>query len=231
MLNPLIPYGIKGAIWYQGEANANDAARYRILFPAMIKDWRNRWNQGDFPFLFVQLANFGPLQKLPVEKGWGPIREAQLMTLSLPNTGMASAIDLADPEKPEDVHPHNKQEVGRRLALIAFSTVYGQQVNSYSGPLYSGVKITGKQVWLSFTHTDSGLVAKGDQLKGFAIAGKDGKFVWADAKIDGNTIIVSSNDVPEPAAVRYDWASNPVGNLYNKEGLPASPFRTDPDRN
>ena len=229
MLNPVIPYGIKGAIWYQGEANGGEAPIYQALFPALIKDWRSHWNQGDFPFLFVQLANFQAVQKEPVEGGWGPIREAQFMTLSTPNTGMASAIDLADSEKPEDIHPHNKREVGRRLSLIALARVYSQKISSYSGPLYSGVKIDGKQARLSFTHTDGGLMAKGDKLQGFAIAGKDGKFEWADAKIEGNTVVVSNQAVAEPVAVRYSWAMNPIGNLYNKEGLPASPFRTDPE--
>ena len=227
MLNPLIPYGIKGAIWYQGESNSGDAPTYKTLFPAMIKDWRSRWNEGDFPFLFVQLANFQAVQKQPAEGGWAFLREAQLMTLSLPNTGMAVTIDLADPEKPDDVHPHNKREVGRRLSLIALAKVYDQKVTSYSGPIYSGFKITGNKVRLSFNHADGGLVAKGDSLKGFAIAGKDGKFVWANAKIEGDEVVVSNQQVAEPAAVRYDWAMNPIGNLYNKEGLPASSFRTD----
>ena len=149
------------------------------------------------------------------------------MTLSLPNTGMASAIDLADSEKPGDVHPHNKREVGRRLSLIALAKVYDQKVASYSGPIYSGFKITGNKVRLSFNHADGGLVAKGDSLKGFALAGKDGKFAWADAIIEGDEVVVSSPQVAEPAAVRYSWAMNPIGNLYNKEGLPASSFRTD----
>ena len=227
MLNPLIPYGIKGVIWYQGESNSGDAATYKVLFPAMIQDWRSRWNQGVFPFLFVQLANFQAVQKQPAEGGWAFLREAQLMTLSLPNTGMTSAIDLADPEKPGDVHPHNKREVGRRLSLIALAKVYDQKIASHSGPIYSGFKTTGNKMRLSFNHADGGLVVKGDSLKGFAIAGKDGKFVWADAIIEGDEVVVSSPQVAEPAAVRYSWAMNPIGNLYNKEGLPASSFRTD----
>jgi sialate O-acetylesterase len=229
MINPLIPYGIKGVIWYQGEANASVAATYQPLFSGMIKDWRERWGEGDFPFLFVQLANIGAVQQQPVEEGWGLIREAQFQTLATPGTGMASAIDLADSENPNDIHPHNKREVGRRLSLIALATVYGEKIPSYSGPLYSGVKIVGSQAVLSFTNVDGGLVAKGDRLQGFALAGKYGKFVWADAKIEGDTIVVSSEQVPEPAAVRYGWANNPIGNLYNKDGLPASPFRTDRD--
>lgn len=229
MISPLIPYGIKGAIWYQGESNANDPLHYRILFPAMIQDWRTRWNQGAFPFLFVQLANYMAPQTKPAEGGWAGLREAQMMTLSLQNTGMASAIDLADPEKPGDIHPHNKQEVGRRLSLNALATVYGEKIPSYSGPLYSGFKVNGKEVRLNFTHTDGGLVAKGEKLNGFAIAGADRKFVWANAKIEGDAVVVSSDEVPEPKAVRYSWASNPIGNLFNKEGLPASSFRTDTD--
>lgn len=229
MLNPVIPYAMKGVIWYQGEANGNDGATYKTLFPAMIKDWRSRWNQGDFPFLFVQLANYQLPQTQPVERsGWPFLREAQLMTLSTTaNTGMATAVDLADPEKPADIHPHNKREVGRRLSLIALTNVYGQKVSSFSGPIYSGFKTTGNKVRLSFTHVDGGLVANGDKLKGFAIAGKDGKFEWADAQIEGDAVVVSSQAVAEPVAVRYGWAMNPIGNLCNKEGLPASPFRTD----
>jgi len=147
----------------------------------------------------------------------------------VPNIGMASAIDLADPENPGEIHCHNKQEVGRRLALIAFANVYGQNVASYSGPLYSSIKIVGDQARISFTHIEGGLVAKGDKLQGFAIAGQDGHFVWGDAKIDGNEVVVSSAQVSAPVAVRYGWAMNPIGNLYNKAGLPASPFRTDAD--
>ncbi len=230
MVNPLIPYGIKGVIWYQGESNSGNSSTYKTLFSAMIKDWRSRWSQGEFPFFFVQLANFQAVQKQPVESGWAGfafIREAQLMTLGLTNTGMASAIDLADPENPEDVHPHNKREVGRRLSLIALAKVYNEKVASYSGPIYSGFKIAGNKARLSFDHADGGLMAKNGDVKGFAIAGKDGKFVWADAKIEGNEVVVSSQQVAEPTAIRYDWAMNPIGNLYNKEGLPASPFRTD----
>ena len=242
MLSPLIPYGIKGVIWYQGESNEKTPDRYRSLFAALILDWRTRWGLGDFPFFFVQLANYGTPQTLPVEPNWAPtpetqwltlsmpiLREAQLMTLSIPNTGMASAIDLADPENPIDVHPHNKQEVGRRLSLLALEKVYGQGIPSSSGPLFSGVKFSENQARLSFTHLDGGLVAKGEKLKGFAIADNSGKFVWADARIDGDTVLVSNPQVTAPTAVRYDWATNPIGNLYNQEGLPASPFRTDPE--
>ena len=232
MINPLIPYGIKGVIWYQGEADAGNYRQYRILFPALIKDWRTHWGQGDFPFLFVQLANIGKPQQAPSEGGWAGQRESQLMTLSVTNTGMACAIDLCDSDNPGDIHPHNKAEVGRRLSLIAFSKVYGKPVPSYSGPLYSSIQFQGGNAVVTFNQADGGLVAKGgspDKVNGFAIAGNDGKFVWGNAKIVGNTVVVSSPEVPQPAMVRYDWAGNPIGNLYNAEGLPAVPFRTDPD--
>jgi sialate O-acetylesterase len=224
MLNPLIPFAIRGAIWYQGESNAGRAYQYQTLFPAMIKDWRSQWDQGDFLFLFVQLANFKPLQTEPQDDDWAELREAQLMTLSLPNTGMASAIDIGDAD---DIHPKNKQEVGRRLALNALHLAYGKNI-VYSGPIYKSMKIEGNKIRLNFDHIVGGLEArKGKVLKGFAIAGDDKKFVWANAEIDSETIIVSKPGLDRPVAVRYAWAANPVGNLYNKDGLPASPFRTD----
>ena len=224
MIAPLIPYGIQGAIWYQGESNAGRAYQYRKLFPAMIQNWREDWGQGNFAFLFVQLANFLPVKPEPGESEWAELREAQLMTLSLPNTGMAVAIDIGDAA---DIHPKNKQDVGRRLALWALAKTYGKQV-LYCGPLYKSMKLEGNKVLLNFDHVGGGLVAKTEPLTGFAIAGADRKFVWADAKIaEGNVIVVSSDKVPEPAAVRYGWADNPLCNLYNKAGLPASPFRTD----
>ena len=224
MISPLIPFGIRGAIWYQGESNANRAFQYRTLFPAVIKDWRALWNQGDFPFLFVQLANFQKVETKPKEDTWAELREAQLLTLSLPNTGMAVCIDIGDAE---DIHPKNKQEVGRRLALNALNLVYGQDV-VYSGPMYKSMQVEGDKIRLSFDLFDGGLTTKeGDKLTGFSIAGSDKKFHWADAEIDGKTILVSCKDVPVPVAVRYAWASNPICNLYNGAGLPASPFRTD----
>lgn len=235
MIAPLIPYGIQGVIWYQGEANGGGNALacspivYRTLFPAMIEDWRTRWDQGDFSFLFVQLANIRAPQTAPVQGGSASIREAQMMALSVPNTGMATAIDLADKDKPEDIHPHNKLEVGRRLSLIALATVYDQKIPSYSGPVLSGFKVEGNQVRISFTHADGGLAAADGKLVGFAISGKDGKFVWGTATIDGDTVVVSSDQVDEPANVRYGWAFNPIGNLRNQAGLPAPPFRTDTD--
>ncbi|MBI1929950.1 sialate O-acetylesterase [Candidatus Poribacteria bacterium] len=225
MIAPLIPYAIQGVIWYQGESNADRAYQYRKLFPAMIQDWRSAWKHGDFPFLFVQLANWRETKPEPVESDWAELREAQLMTLTLPKTAIAVAIDIGDAA---DIHPKNKQEVGRRLALAAQSIAYGKEV-VYSGPIYASMTTEGNKVRLRFMpHTADGLMAKGDEpLKGFAIAGQDHKFVWADARIDGDTVVVWSDQVPHPVAVRYAWADNPVCNLYNKAGLPASPFRTD----
>ncbi len=224
MIAPLIPYGIAGAIWYQGESNAGRAYQYRKLFPAMIKSWRNNWGQGDFAFVFVQLANFMAVKPDPNESAWAELREAQSMTLALPNTGMAVIIDIGEAK---NIHPKNKQDVGRRLATWALGTTYGRKT-VYSGPIYKSMKTERNKITLSFDHVGGGLVAKGEgPLKGFAVAGADKKFVWADAKIDGDTIIVGSAEVSEPAAVRYAWADNPVCNLYNAEGLPASPFRTD----
>ena len=224
MIAPLIPYGIQGAIWYQGESNASRAYQYRKLFPAMIKNWRKDWGQGDFPFLFVQLANFRAVQPDPNESDWAELREAQLMTLASPNTGMATIIDIGEAN---DIHPKNKQDVGKRLALWALAKTYGKEL-AYSGPVYKSMDVRGSQITLHFDHIGGGLVAGGGEpLKGFAIAGADRKFVWADAKIDDDTVVVSSDQVAEPVAVRYAWADNPVCNLYNKEGLPASPFRTD----
>jgi sialate O-acetylesterase len=224
MIAPLIPYGIAGAIWYQGESNAGRAYQYRTLFPDMIKNWRNDWGVGKFPFLFVQLANFMKTKPEPDESAWAELREAQTMTLALPNTGMAVIIDIGDAD---DIHPKNKQDVGKRLALWALANTYGKKL-VYSGPIYKSMKVDGNSIVLSFDHVGGGLVAKGgEELEGFAIAGSDKKFVWADARINGDTVIVSSDKVSEPVAVRYAWADNPVCNLYNKEELPASPFRTD----
>lgn len=223
MIHPLLPYSIRGAIWYQGEANAGRAYQYRELFPLMIKDWRKQWKNGDFPFYFVQLANFKEKKEQPAESDWAELREAQLMTLSLPNTGMASAIDIGDAK---DIHPKNKQEVARRLSLIARAKVYGEKI-PFSGPIYQSRQITGNKVVLTFKYADNGLVAKNGTLKGFEIAGADKKFHWAEASISGNKVTVWSRDVTNPVAVRYSWSDNPDGNLYNGAGLPATPFRTD----
>ncbi len=227
MVAPVIPYGIKGVIWYQGESNAGRAEQYRTLFPTLIRDWRERWGQGDFPFLWVQLANYRAVQTAPVENdGWPFLREAQARTLELPRTGMATAIDLADADNPGDIHPTNKQDVGRRLALVALATEYKQNV-AYSGPMFEKMTAEGPKAWLSFKHTEGGLKPQGDKLRGFAVSGADGVWHWADAEIQGNTVVVSSPSVDKPTAVRYGWASNPIGNLYNGAGLPAIPFRTD----
>jgi sialate O-acetylesterase len=236
MIAPLIPYAIKGVIWYQGEANAANAPEYQILFPRMISDWREKWNQGDFPFLYVQLASLRPPQTQPAEGGWAFLREAQLKTLSLPNTGMAVAIDIGNAN---DIHPKDKLDVGLRLALAAKHVAYGQDL-VYSGPIYDSMTVEGNKIRLTFKDTGSGLqmstppwtptgvpVPAPTELTGFAITGADKNWVWAKAKIDGNTVVVSSDQVASPVAVRYGWGMNPPCNLYNKEGLPASPFRTD----
>lgn len=223
MIAPLIPYAIRGAIWYQGESNASRAYQYRELFPTMIKCWRQDWDQGDFPFLFVQLANFMAAKPEPGDSAWAELREAQLMTLDLPNTGMAVIIDIGEAD---DIHPKNKQDVGKRLALWALARTYGKDI-VYSGPIYKSMELLGNKVILQFDHVDGGLVSKDGELRGFAVAGEDRQFVWADARIEGDTVVVSSEKISQPAAVRYAWADNPACNLYNDAGLPASPFRTD----
>jgi len=224
MIAPLLPYTVGGAIWYQGESNAGRAYQYRELFPTMIKCWWNDWEQGDFPFLFVQLANFMDVKDAPGESAWAELREAQTMTLNIPNTGMAVIIDIGEAK---DIHPKNKQDVGKRLALWALANTYGKKV-VWSGPLYKSMEKKGDKIFLHFNHCGGGLLAKGGEpLKGFAVAGEDHKFVWADAKIEGDTVIVSSSEIADPLAVRYAWADNPICNLCSKAGLPASPFRTD----
>jgi sialate O-acetylesterase len=223
MIAPIVPYAIKGAIWYQGESNAGRAYQYRSLFPAMIRDWRDRWGQGDFPFLFVQLANFMAVKAEPGDSAWAELREAQTMTLALARTGMAVAIDIGDAN---DIHPKNKQEVGRRLALAAQGIGGGKDIVD-SGPIFEHAAVEGNRIRLHFTDVGGGLACRGDALAGFAIAGQDRKFVWAQAAIDGDTVVAWSEKVPEPVAVRYAWADNPVCNLFNKANLPATPFRTD----
>ena len=257
MINPIIPYAFTGALWYQGESNAGRAYQYRKLFQVMINDWRNRWDNGKFPFYFCQLANFMAVSEKPEECAWAELREAQTMALQLPNTGQANLIDIGEAS---DIHPRNKQEVGRRLALIAMANIFGEKKLEYYGPVYKSMKVKDGKAIIKYSHAD-GLVAKelpatykpkssadevkplvkpmpGSQLQGFAICGEapsspsgsavaSNNWVWADAKIDGSTVIVSSDKVAKPIAVRYAWANNPVCNLYNKEGLPAYPFRTD----
>ncbi|MDR2621477.1 MAG: sialate O-acetylesterase [Dysgonamonadaceae bacterium] len=223
MIAPLLNYPIKGVIWYQGESNTSKALEYRELFPTLIRDWRSKWNQGDFPFLFVQLANFMKTQEQPSESDWALLRESQLKSLSVPNTGMAVAIDIGEWN---DIHPLNKQDVGKRLALAARKLAYGEENVVYSGPVYESMETKDGKIILSFSHTGSGLMAKGGKLNAFAIAGEDNQFVWADAVIENDRVVVRSEKVKNPVAVRYAWADNPGNaNLYNKEGLPASPFR------
>ena len=223
MIHPLVPYGIRGAIWYQGENNASRAYQYRELFPLVIENWRKDWGK-DFPFYFVQLANFKPVSPEPVDSDWAELREAQTRTLSVANTGMAVIIDKGEAN---DIHPKDKQAVGHRLALIARAKTYGEQI-PYSGPMYHSYEVDGDKIILSFDHTEGGLKSgDGKALQGFSIAGRDHKFHWAKAEIQGDKIVVSSPEVLYPVAVRYGWADNPVCNLYNGAGLPASPFRTD----
>jgi sialate O-acetylesterase len=249
MISPLLNYRIKGAIWYQGESNAGQAYAYRELFPLMIQDWRKRWHEGDFPFYFVQLAPFTAVRDQPGESSWAELREAQQMTLKLPHTGMAVITDYGNEY---DIHPTPKRPVGERLALIARARDYGEKV-VYSGPVYKGLKVEGNKAVLSFDQVGGGLVGKelvrtlerknkagqvtgawrvkegsnGAKLLGFTICGKDHKFHPAEARIEGSTVIVTSDMVADPVAVRYGWADYPICNLFNTDGLPASPFRTD----
>jgi sialate O-acetylesterase len=225
MVHPLMPFKIKGVIWYQGEANAEErSAQYRTLFPALIKDWRRHWGY-EVPFLYVQLAGFGPDKSEPAEYPWADLREAQSMTLSLPHTGMATAIDIGDEA---DIHPKNKQGVAHRLALAAAKVVYGENI-VYCGPMYQSMQIEGDRIRVHFSNLGSGLLIKDKYgyARAFEIAGVDGKFVWAKALQDGQDIVVFNEAIKQPVAVRYDWSNSPDGNLYNREGLPAIPFRTD----
>lgn len=246
MVHPILPYAIRGVLWYQGESNTGNPSLYRTSFPLLIRDWRQHWEQSDFPFYFCQLANYRAKTDQPGESVWAELREAQAKTLSVPNTGMAVLIDTGESE---DIHPQSKQIAGERLARIALANTYGREVVS-SGPVYSSMKIEGNAIRLSFDHLGGGLVAKElpatydvmrkagktaplvrnspqSPLEGFAICGADQQWVWAEAKIEGNTVLVSASQVPAPIAVRYAWADNPTCNLYNQAGLPASPFRTD----
>ena len=224
MISPLLKYNIKGVIWYQGESNTAKPRTYRSLFKAVIDDWRKHWGK-DFPFLYVQLANFQAAKNQPSESQWAELREAQLQTLSVPNTAMVVTTDIGEWN---ELHPLNKKDVGERLALAARHVAYGEKKIVYAGPTYRSMKTNGNKIILTFEHTGSGLMVKGNQLNYFSIAGKDKKFVWAKAVIKGNTVIVWNDGIADPVAVRYAWADNPEGaNLYNKEGLPASSFRTD----
>jgi len=250
MIAPLVPLAAKGAIWYQGEANAGRAYQYRKLLPAMILSWRKAWAQDAFYFFTVQLPNFRKVEAEPVESDWAELREAQAMTLSLPQAGIACVIDVGEAG---DIHPKNKQTVGQRLALAALKMACGKDVVA-SGPMFDSMKVEGNKAIIKLKCVGGGLATKpfedpvtpsGPSLKlrfgialtpelrpksqvlGFAIAGEDKKFVWADAKIEGDSVVVSSDKVAKPVAVRYAWENNPICNLYNKDGLPAVPFRTD----
>jgi sialate O-acetylesterase len=246
MIHPLLPYGIQGVIWYQGEANVKTAYDYRTSFPLLIQDWRQQWGKGSLPFYFCQLANHLAKTNTPGESKWAELREAQLMALSVPNTGMAVLIDTGESK---NIHPQSKDIAGQRLAKIALANVYGQSI-PYSGPLYESMTVEGDKIRLRFKYAEDGLVAQDlpaqyevrrtaketaplvrnspeSELEGFAICGEDKKWVWADAKIDGETVLVWSDEVKAPVAVRYAWSDNPTCNLSSKAGLPASPFRTD----
>lgn len=226
MIAPYTQYAIKGVLWYQGESNTGNAREYSRLLPALINDWRKQFSRAELPFYYVQLPNFGDYSYLPGESAWAAIRQASLNTLSVPYTGMAVTIDLGEWN---DIHPDNKKGVGERLALIARHYNYGENTLVYSGPLYQSSLIKGNKILVSFTNTGSGLISKdGEELTQFAIAGADKNYVWAKARIVGNKVEVWSDEVPGPKYIRYAWADNPVNpNLYNKEGLPASPFGTD----
>ena len=228
MIAPVIPYAIKGVLWYQGEAINGGSTGYKLyplLQSTLINDWRQRWGEGNFPFYICQLA---PLKAWPDRPDtWynnPDVREAQATVVSLPNTGMAVTIDIGDPV---NIHPKDKQDVADRLTRIALANTYGRKIE-FAGPMYDSMKVEGNAIRIKFTHVSSGLVARGGELRTFMIAGKDGNFVPATARIDHDTLLVSSRDVAEPAAVRYAWDNYPEGcNLYNGDGLPAAPFRTD----
>jgi sialate O-acetylesterase len=228
MIHPLIPFAIKGVIWYQGEGNVNDARSYKKLFSTVISSWRKEWRQGDFPFYYAQLSCLRkclkqPDDPVPTDCNLALLREAQFQSLSVPNTGMVVTIDIGE----SGIHPRNKQDVGKRFALLALAKNYGYKDIVCSGPLYKSMKVEGSRIRISFDSVGSGLMVKGDTLKGFTIGGSDGKFVWADAKIEGDTVLVWSNSVAQPTAARYGWADWMECGLYNRDGLPASPFRTD----
>lgn len=226
MIAPVVNYTIKGMLWYQGESNTGDATSYARLFPALISDWRMRWKEGDLPFLFVQLPGYGEVQYTPSESQWAQFRAAQFKTLSVPNTGMATAIDLGEWN---DIHPANKKDVGTRLALVAEKVAYGEKNIVYTGPLYASAEKQGNKISIAFNATGSGLVANdGEALYAFTIAGSDRRFVPAFAIIEGDHVVVWNDGIQDPVFVRYAWADNPAGaNLYNREGLPAAPFEAE----
>lgn len=246
MIHPILPYAMRGALWYQGESNTLNPSLYRTSFPLLIRDWRRHWNQGEFPFYFCQLANYLAKTDRPGESAWAELREAQASALSLPNTGMAVLIDTGESE---DIHPQSKETAGERLAKIALAKTYLRPI-AYSGPRYKSMTVESGAIRIRFDHIEGGLVSKpvpatydvvrrsnksatlsrnrpGSELEGFAICGPDRKWTWADARIEDDTVRVWSPDVPTPAAVRYAWSDNPTCNLYNSADLPALPFRTD----
>lgn len=246
MIHPILPLTIKGVVWYQGEGNASRAWQYRSTFQRLIQDWREKWDNENLPFYFCQLANYGKKDAEPGDGNWAELRDAQSLALKLPETGQAVLIDLGEGEA---IHPVRKKEVGERLAQIALAETYGKAV-PFSGPVLKSFTVEANKIRLRFDHTDGGLVARplpenhdlfimdgrkaplirnapGGELEGFAICGKEGKWFWAQAEIDGNDVLIWSDQVPGPVAVRYAWADNPTANLYNGAGLPASPFRTD----
>lgn len=227
MIAPLVPYTIRGAIWYQGESNYPTANIYDKLMETLIYDWREAWKQGDFPFIYVQLANHQNLIEVPVKDDpMVLVREKQLKNLSVRNTAMVVAIDNNSPEDPGNIHPKNKQEIGKRLAIAAMGKVYNEPI-TFMGPIFNYMQISGNEAILHFENVGEGLVCKGEKLNGFAIANENKEFVWANAKIIDDKIIVSNPEIENPLYVRYGWSKNPPVNIYNKEGLPASPFRTD----
>jgi sialate O-acetylesterase len=227
MINPILPFAIKGAIWYQGESNADRAYQYRTAFPLLINDWRRLWNQGEFPFYFVQLASFNSANGNSKNGSkWAELREAQTLSLNVPNTGMAVITDIGEPK---DIHPRNKQDVGKRLAAVALHDTYGQN-NVFSGPVYQSMQTNGNKVTLSFSSIGGGLTVKDKYgyIRGFEVAGADQQFHYAKAFVDGDKVVVYTEEVSSPVAVRYGWADdNLEDNLFNKEGFPAAPFRTD----
>ena len=227
MIAPFADLGLKGFLWYQGEANAAEAAKYQKLLPLLINDWRKQFNQGDLPFIISQLSGLGALNPNPEESHWAEMREAQQSALAIPQTGIAVTMDVGNPY---DVHPVYKQQVGERMAAEAKRLCYGEH-NLQTSPLYQSMQIQGKNIRIQFKYAANGLSARNGALKGFAIAGSDGKFVWANARIEGNEVVVWKDQISEPKSVRYAWAWSPVestgANLYNREGFPAAPFRTD----
>lgn len=225
LVHPLVPYAVRGVLWYQGESNVGRAHEYRKLFPALIADWRAAWGREELPFLFVQLAPFRATLEQPAESEWAELRDAQLHAWrTVPKTAMVVTLDAGNHD---DIHPRDKSQVAQRLLLAARAVAYGEPIE-YAGPQYTGHKPSGGgRLVLSFDHVGQGLEVRGDKLLGFALAGSDRRFHWAEAKIEGDTVVVWCDAVPQPMAVRYAWGDYPEANLWNKDGLPAGPFRSD----